>query len=354
MDQSQIFLNRAFVFKNQNLNSDSQENLIKEIFIKQGTPINVQKTKFLYTTVDYDCYKVFCQDRFYNLKLSLSPECPILTREASALKLLDSQIAPKLVSHGIIKIGDEMSFLISSHENSENVLDLGRGYLLDNFHEFVNTYELLFKKEPPNLTLASSIGERFKAADLKESFLENSISALAEHSDIQSITELFKDIEKEISNLYNVSVLDKGHFCHGDLRLKNIITRNSYFKMVNWGHCFSGNVFLDLSKLMISIGTKGNDKTQLIRGFCERIGIEYIIEDYNLCEKISLLLTMHQLIVDYLYEVYMFESVRRLEICHIINDFTQNFNNFCRFPFFNKKKDFLAQLITEPIVGDIA
>jgi hypothetical protein len=353
MDQSQIFLNRAFVFDNHNLNSDSQEELIKEIFIKQDQPINIQKTKFLYTTLDYDCYKVFSQDRFFNLKLSLSPDCPVLEREASALKLLDSQIAPKLISQGTIKIGDEMAFLISSHENSDNILDLGRGYLVDNFHRFVDVYEILFKKKAPNLTLISSISEQLKTANLKDGFWEDSLSALADHSDLESITGVFKDIEKEISNLYNPSVLDKGHFCHGDLRLKNIITRAGHFKMVNWGRCFSGNVLFDLSKLVLSMGVRGNEKTQVIRAFCERVGVEYSIDEYDLCERLNLLLCMHHLIIDYLYEVYVFESSRQLEICRIINDFTHNFNQFCKFSFFNEKKSFLAQLITEPIVGNI-
>jgi tRNA A-37 threonylcarbamoyl transferase component Bud32 len=351
MDQSQIFFNRLFVFSEETDDNAAHDPLIREVFQIYNPKLTVVNQKLLYSTLDFDCYRVASEDRVFNLKLSLDPDNEILIRESLNLKKITREIGPKVLYDGKINIGESVRVLISTQEISDNILDIGRGFLIENLKKFISSYKILQEKKAPKWKLSDNLDIAFKTTQIKDNFFEDALISLREHVNVDIILRLFSEIKREISTLYDTSIIDKDKFCHGDLRICNIVTRNNRFKMINWGKAYQGNPFLDISCLINSLGVRGELRSRMIAQICEDLNITYSQVEYNLCDKITSLLTLQQLIVDYLYEIYMFGGGNHIKICRIANDFSQNFSNFIQFPFFSENKNFLLKLLTEPVVG---
>ena len=353
MDQSQLFSKRAYVFDGSDKNTDSELDFVKKIFFSLDSPINVENAKLKESTHSYDLYKVISKSRVYALKISFADECKVIHRENNILSSIECPVAPTAITSGQIKIGDNIQYSIMSHEQSDKVIELGRGILIENFNYFCQSYKILRENDPPQNSLSEVIGDLFDLSNLENNFLETSIEAIESYTDKQKIKSLFSDIKTELASSFDSGVLNRHDFCHGNLCIDNILCRNNTFKMINFDYAHRGNVMFDLSRLILSIGCSGNQKTQLIRKFCSETGVEFKESEYNSCEKINLLLLLHNLAINYLYEVYMFDSAREINICNIINEFAQNYKNFHKLRLFEKHKDFISKTVIEPIVGKL-
>ena len=353
MDQSQLFSKRAYVFDGSDKNTDSELELVKKIFSSLDTPINIESIKLKESTHSYDLYKAVSKSRVYTLKISFDDKCKVIHRESDILSSIECPVAPTAITSGQIKIGENIQYSIMSHEQSDKVIEMGRAYLIENFKSFCQSYKILRENNPPQNTLTEVIGDIFDLSNLENNFLETSIDSIESHSDKQKIKSFFSDIKKELSSSFDSGVLDRHDFCHGNLCIDNILCRNYAFKMINFDYAHRGNVMFDLSRLILSIGCSGNQKTQLIRKFCSETGVELNESEYDSCEKINLLLLLHNLAINYLYEVYMFDSAREINICNIINEFAQNYKNFHKLRLFEKHKEFISKTVIEPIVGKL-
>lgn len=353
MDQSQLFSKRAYVFDGSDKNTDSELELVKKIFSSLETPISVESVKLKGSTHSYDLYKVVSGSQVYALKISFADECRVIHRENSILCSIKHPVAPRAIISGEIKIGENIQYSIMSHEQSDKVSEMGRAYLIENFESFCESYKSLRESDPPQNTLTEAISDILDLSSLENNFLETSIEAIEIHTDKQKVKSLFSDIKTEISSSFNSEILDRHDFCHGNLSIDNIICRGNSFKMINFDYAHRGNVMFDLSRLILSIGCRGNQKTQLIRKFCSKTGVELNEGEYSHCEKMNLLLLLHNLAINYLYEVYMFDSSREANICSIVNEFAQNYKNFSKLRSFEKHRDFISRTVIEPIVGKL-
>jgi len=353
MDQSQLFSKRAYVFDGSDKNTDSELELVKKIFFSLESPIKIENIKLKESTHSYDIYKAVSESKAYTLKLSFADDCKAIHRENDILNSIECSVAPTAITSGQIKIGENIQYSIMSHEQSDKVIELGRGFLVENFKSFCQSYKILRENDPPQNSISEVIGDLFDLSNLENNFLETSIEAIESYTDKQKIKSLFSDIKTEIASSFDSGVLDRHDFCHGNLCIDNILCRNNTFKMINFDYAHRGNVMFDLSRLILSIGCSGNQKTQLIREFCSETGVEFNESEYNSCEKINLLLVLHNLAINYLYEVYMFDSAREINICNIINEFAQNYKNFHKLRLFEKHRDFISRTVIEPIVGKL-
>jgi len=351
MDQSQIFSRRAYVFQGKEEEAQIGEEFIKKIFLNLDNPINIINSSLIDATPSYDVYKASSQTKNYQLKLSFADSCPVLQRESHALSRVKNLVCPTYIQNGKLKIGEDIIFSVSSHEAASAISSVGRGVLIQGFSSFCDTYKKLQQNEKPQNNFIECVGDIFELGELEKNFIEEAVESMDNHTGKNKVYELFFDIKKEATSIYDPSIFDKNDFCHGNLTIYNIIERGGLFKLINLDYAHRGNFLTDLSRLMLSLGIKGNAKTQLIRLFCEKTGLAFNPKEYELCEKMNALITLHQLSMDYLYEVYMFNSTRELKICNLINDYAQNFADFCRLPFFEKYKQFISQTIMEPIVG---
>ena len=137
VDQAKLFSGRAFVFQSSKVDYSSEKSLVEKIFKSLPQPVKVKDVKLLNSSVDFDCYKVFSKNKCYNIKISFSENCPSLVRESDSLRLVKNQVSPTLLHFDKINIGEEITYLISSQEQSYPLNDLGRGFLFENFSSFL-------------------------------------------------------------------------------------------------------------------------------------------------------------------------------------------------------------------------
>ena len=350
VDQAKLFSGRAFVFQSLKEDSSFDKKIIDKIFHALPDPVKVNRIKLLYSAEDFDCYKVVSNDGCYNLKISFSDEAQGLKREADNLQLVEDQIVPKFVYFGQIKIGEPITCLVSSQEQSYMVSELGRDFLIKNFSSFLFSWKKLLNNTPPKYNLRDNTSDLFSRLDFKKNFFEDAYEAASNNYDLNKINSLVEKISETISNSYDSSILESSYFCHGSLDLKNILHRNGVFKLCNLDKSFSGHYFLDLSYLLIRLGVKGSHKKKLIKTYCDYMGFDFDQNKYKVCEKINILMLLCELIVNYFTEVYIFESSRPLELCNISSLYSQNFNQFRRFDFFSDYKTFLTKTILHPII----
>lgn len=350
MDQSQLFNNRAYLFEVPPTEDENFE-LIKKIFSSLDESPPIKSAQFITSTSNYDIYKVSAANKLFNLKLSFSDQCSTIHRENKNLKLIDYPIAPKSLQSGKIKIGEQIHYSITSFENADKVSDVGRFYLMENLNFFLDSYSIINKSKNPNNKFIESLTDYFEHSQIEDGFFSHALDAIDQYFDLELIKTLFSDIHTEASDIYDVSIFEKDYFCHGDLIINNIITRNNLFKFINFDYSHAGNPMIDLSKIILSIGLKHSDKKSFINEFCSKINYKFNQKEYDVCEAMNLLLLLYKHIIDFMYEVYMFESERQGEICRIVADYTQNLNNFIKLPFFHKYSDFISKTITQPILN---
>ena len=351
MDQAKLFSGRAFVFQSPEEDSSIDKVLVDKIFQNLPEPIKIIRLELLYSAEDFDCYEAVSSDRFYNLKISFSDEALNLKKEANNLQLIKNQIAPKYISYGQIKVGETITYLITSQEQSHVVSDLGRNFLIENFSGFLFSWRKLLENKPPEYNLRDNTSDLFSRSDIKENFFEDAYEAVSMNIDLIKVNSLFDEIKQNLSGIYDSSLLESSYFCHGSLELENILYREGYFKVRNFNKSFSGHYFLDLSHLLLQLGVKGSQKNKLIKTYCDYMDFEFDQNKYKICEKVNILILLCELIINYFIEIYIFESSRPLKICKIAALYTQNFDQFCRFDFFSDYKSFLTKNITYPIIG---
>jgi len=349
VDQAKLFSGKAFVFESSEVDNSSDNTLISMIFKGLSKPVEVDSVKLLNSFIEYDCYKVISRNRAYNIKISFSENCPPLQREADSLNLLSNQVAPQLIDFNQVNIGEKITYLISTQEQSHTVETLGRSFLVNNFSSFLECWKELINSTPPKYSVRDNASDLISSLNFKESFYQDAYEAAYDMSEFGKIESIINNICKNMSDIYDSSILESKYFCHGFLDPSNILWRNGVFKFCNFQKSFSGHYLLDLSQLLLNFGVKGASKRKLIRDYRSYMGVEFTAEEYKACEKLNILMILGQIILRYFTEVYIFESSRPLEFCKIMTLYSHNFNEFNRFDFFSDHKKFLSKMIINPI-----
>jgi hypothetical protein len=73
---------------------------------------------------------------------------------------------------------------------------------------------------------------------------------------------------------------------------------------------------------------------------------------YNDFYQIELRKKAIQYLLQYLKEVYLYESSRVETIMNIIDSFSQSYNRLCKIPIFRDNREFITKNITEPILDN--
>jgi hypothetical protein len=71
---------------------------------------------------------------------------------------------------------------------------------------------------------------------------------------------------------------------------------------------------------------------------------------YNIFYELELRRKALDYLLQYLKEVYLYESSRVEVIINIIDSFSQSFNRLCKIPIFEENRGFILSNIAEPIL----
>jgi hypothetical protein len=356
MDLSTLFKNKAYVIPSHTADEEGGIELVRSILNCVDKSILAENIEFINETENYDVYKYDSNGCSYCIKISLDPNCKEIDHECKYLKKINPLVRSEYFADGIAKVGDELRYIITSHENAENLSELGRSYFLENFDSFCHTYALMQQSEKVTASYKDHLSEYFEMSQI-ENLMEDSLQSIKDYTDFPLINRIMADMKNELMVCYDDSFSKQKFICHGNLNEKNIISRYGLFKFINFNKCYSSHCFLDLNEIIIELGLPENLELNLLERFCSNLGIELDREAlilYKKCYKIVLIKKGIELLMNYFKEVYVYSSRRIHEIVKISDKFSQSYNRYMSISHFKNNEDFILKTITEPILSQKA
>tara|TARA_R100001079_G_scaffold110096_1_gene84536 strand:- start:31 stop:450 length:420 start_codon:yes stop_codon:yes gene_type:complete len=136
VDISSLFKDKAYSFRE--INDNEEEKNFAQITLNKFLPdFNIKKIDSSVVFDHYDIFSVYNQqNEKFTFKISLDDSENILKKESTFLKNHKSDHIPELVKYGRVKIGDEMSCLLSRVPEGENIRNHGRSIILNKLQEF--------------------------------------------------------------------------------------------------------------------------------------------------------------------------------------------------------------------------
>ena len=246
-------MNDLFVSESRENISENEISFVYEalyIINPQLRPINL---KLISINENYDIFKFDSGDESYCLKLSLDGKCKAINHEIKFLKNINKIISPHFYSGGTIKIGENIKYILSSYENADSISEIGKSFLLENFHNFCETYSLMQNSKKINFTYKDYLKTKFYKKKINGYFLNFNLKKINKSIDLLKIEQIIKELESNIDSIYTEDMDSDKNICHGLLNPANIISRNGLFEFINFDNCFTGPFYLDFMEFILEI-----------------------------------------------------------------------------------------------------
>jgi hypothetical protein len=344
-----VYAKQPYLF-NQKKAEEENEMLATDILQQLGYD-QIEKTEFVDSTRDYDLFNVSMNQQTYHFKYSFDCDSPFFSHEYNILKQL-APFCPQGIKHGIIKYGDKIQYLLTSHESAENINQFGVSTIFEYLDSFYYSFRQLSNVKTDRNFLQYL--DSFFARNDIDNLPEHSIEAIKDHSNINNLREILNTLKSEITFMSRQSFIKNTDFCHGNLLPQNILTKGGLFKFQNLHDGYVGNKFFDLCSLFVNIGIPLEYQRQIAIDFSKKYfdeSVENLIIEYNSCYNLILRLFVYESIFSYLAEVYLYESSRPEKILQMVDVFLRNEEALMNIPSVEKHKSFLIRDIMEPLIG---
>ena len=112
-----------------------------------------------------------------------------------------------------------------------------------------------------------------------------------------------------------------------------------------------GHPLIDIVDLMLELGVKREDSTKFIKRFCDALGTSLEKDLYDQIYNLQLRKKLAELLLAYIKEVYLYDSLRYEKIFFIADTFSHCYERFRSIDIFEENRDFIMKTICEPIFG---
>lgn len=300
---------------------------------------------------NYDLYRFEFKNESFCLKVSFDADCSYLQKEAKNLKKINKLVIPVLLKSGKIKVGDDLSYLLTTFENSDSIYSVGSPIVYEKFDNFCHAYGLLQDSQQLNFNYKNHIIDFINSNDLN-SMDQDQLDAIQEYTDLNKLKNIFQNIQKELKTIKHESLNERKFICHGNINKKNILYRNGAFKFINFGDSYNSHCLLDLADLIINLNFNEKNEVEAVHFFCDNFDLNFEESKniYSVCYNIAIRKNLLNTIYSYLKETYLLKSLRSEKIIDISKHFSNNYQRFLKIKSFYENKDFLFKTITEPIL----
>ena len=311
------------------------------------------KKIFLWSVGDhYDVFLLVDSDKqTFKLKTSLSDPEGVLKRESVVLRRNPCSSLPVLVDYGTIKIGDEVTYLLTKVPHGESVRSSGRSSLMSNLDLFLENYWELVKSRNVKPTYKRTINEFIKKLSAENILPDESRQALESYTDYNLCKEFLADLGQDILNRFRKIQKKLNKKCHANLSLDSIFYYGDGFYFEELEDVCMGHPYIDFCDLLIEMGSPEQNDIILWRKFCESGSLPQDRGLYGEIYQICIRKKLAHLLVSYIKEVYLYDSFRYEEIFYIADSFSHAYVRFRQIESFDKNKDFIMKTICEPIFG---
>lgn len=351
MKLSSLFKGKVYAFP-QTQNQEQDLTFASKVIEKIDPKLDVTNISLGKINDNYDVFTITDTNRKnYKLKISLDDSDGILKKEASVIKNSKSETIPVFKSYGEIKIGENISYLLTIVPPYESLRDYGRSCLMENMDLFFRNYFDFQCTKSVRPTYKTSLDKFFNNLDPQNYLPKDSLKAFESYTDYPLCREFMNRLKEETYELTKKTHLPYQFKCHGNLSLDNIFFDKKMFYFDGFDSVYMGHPFIDLIDLFLEVGLPEEDQYRILSKFCA-VGELSEERDYFKClYEIQLRKKLGDLISNYIKEVYIYDSYRYDNILNIADVFSHCYERFCKIEIFNKNRDFIMKTICEPIFG---
>lgn len=350
MKSNSIFKDRLYSLPSSERITASENKIIKKILSSSKYDIEVDKFCLVSVEEDYDFYQIYSGDRVFDFKFSLDYESEKFNREIKNTKLCRSTSVPSYIDSGVVKVGDKVSYLICESSESESLFDYGRSHLTSNLDLFVSMYGDFARNSNYKLLYKTLLTSLIKESDVDLVFDLDQQSYISHHSDYirckNIIDKLSSDISDRLSNLprtYTGNII--GNFCKSSVFTDGV---GFVFKDLRYG-C-KGHVYSDIANITLYYGLSNSAEKALLEKTSNKMSIPIDRDLYNTFYELELRRKALDYLLQYLKEVYLYESSRIEVIINLIDSFSQSYKRLCKIPIIKENRRFVLSNIAEPIL----
>jgi hypothetical protein len=345
-----VFKDRLYTLPSSSRVSATETKIVKKILSFSKCDIKVDKLSLVCVEEDYDFYHIYSGSNIFDLKFSLDHESEKFNREIKNTKLCKSKSVPKYVDSGVVKVGDKISYLICESNSSESLFDYGRSHLsssLDLFTDFYcdfasnSNYKLLYK------TLLSDL---MKEADMESVFDLDQKSYIQNNSDYHKCENIINELKSDISSRLNALPKIYTGNVIGDFDKNSVFTGGNYFSFKDLRYGCKGHVYSDIANITLYYGLSKPIEKALLQKIAQKMSLTVDDNLYNQFYQLELRRKALHYLLQYLKEVYIYESSRLEVIINLIDSFAQSFNRVCKIPIIRDNREFILRNIAEPII----
>lgn len=350
MKINSIFKDRLYSLPSASRITSTESKIIKKILSSSKCDINIDKLSLVCVEEDYDFYQINSGNKIYELKFSLDHKSEKFNREIKNVKTSKSLYTSKYLDNGTIKVGDKVSYLIAESFRSESLFDYGRSELttdLDLFCECYCDFALFGNYRITQTTLSKRFLEE---SVLSSVFDKDQQKHIENHSDYVRcdliINNLKSDIEqllKKLPKKYTGNII-------GDFGKNSIYVGEGSFLFKDLRYGCKGHVYSDIANAVLFFGLDKKIENSLISNISSRMSIPVDRDLYDAFYEVELRKKALFYLIQYLKEVYLYESSRIEVIVSLIDSFSQSYERLCKIPIFREHRHFISMNITEPIL----
>mgnify|MGYP003625855926 CR=1 FL=1 len=350
MKSDSIFKDRLYSLPSSSRVTATETKIIKKILASSKCDIKVDKLCLVYVEEDYDFYHIYSGSNIFDLKFSLDHESEKFNREIKNTKLCKSKSVPKYVDSGVVKVGDKISYLICESNRSESLFDYGRSHLASNLDLFVDFYCDFASNGNYKLLYKTLLSDLMKEADMKSIFDLDQKSYIENHSDYDKCENIINKLKSDISRRLNaLPKIYTGNII-GDFDKNSVFTEGNNFSFKDLRYGCKGHVYSDIANITLYYGLSKPVEKTLLQKITQKMSLTVDNSLYNQFYELELRRKALHYLLQYLKEVYVYESSRIEVIVNLIDSFSQSFNRICKIPIIRDNREFILSNIAEPII----
>lgn len=350
MKSGSIFKDRLYSLPSSGRITSAESKIIAKILSSANCDIKVDKLFLVHTEEDYDFYQIYSEGILFDFKFSLDHESEKFRREIKNIKLCKSSSVPRYIDDGVVRVGDKISYLICESSRSESLFDYGRSHLVSNLDSFVDSYFNFASNGNYKLLYKTLLSGLIKASDMESVFDLDQKSYIQHHSDYDLCKNIIDELRLDISNrLGNLPKVYTGNII-GDFNKNSVFVDGDSFGFKDLRYGCKGHVYSDIANIVLYYGLNQSAEKALLKKVRFKMSIGIDNDLYNEFYQLELRRKALDYLLQYLKEVYLYESSRIEVIINLIDSFSQSFDRLCKIPIIKENRRFILSNIAEPVL----
>ena len=331
---------KIYAFAQNNTPSDMERKMLDEIFAREKLK-KINAAKIIDNNDNYDSYECQSGESKYCVKVTLDPNDQTIKRDAAFLSYENNK-TPKFFSSGELKNWGA-KYSIQEFLNGQSAAELGKSFLAARKEEFIDSLRLVHKTDSgQSRSFYQYLSDDYILSDFKKLDVDFSIDKEVGEIRVQELSAT----KELIKSLYS-PVLDSKEYLHGQITPSRIILGGE-LKLINFDHSYHGNPLLDILGLKYEFFLHESVEMELLKLY--RQYRQFSNEEYSAAAKIIKVIKFHDLITEFIKQVYVYKGVRARKILELTEKMSRSFGHFAGLEPFEKHKDKIAELFTSSVI----